>query len=138
MPNQKKEFRWKGKIVSEKLYKLRMKQVENGKKRKKLDFPTASNVEAKDSQYVVEGRRIVELQVMAQHMYCTSCNQLLALANIEKERKQGLASMYSIRCHHCLLINLVPSGKQHPGLSKQSKSLFDVNSKAALGKQMYF
>lgn len=58
---------WKGKLVTEKQYNRRLKQVESGKSRKK---------EVEDeAECAVDGRRIVDLKVMSKHMRCSFCAQ---------------------------------------------------------------
>lgn len=123
--------RWKGYVQSEKQYNRRLKQVESGKRRKKKDETEA--------ECVVEGRRIIDLKVMSQHMYCTFCKKDLCLKDIKKEEKYGLASIFFIICQHCLSMSKVPTGTQHPGLN--NKMVYDINTKSALGKlyiKIYF
>ncbi|CAG2220272.1 unnamed protein product [Mytilus edulis] len=73
------------------------------------------------------GRRVVELQALAQQMFCTSCDARLHLADIESERRYGLGSILFIRCQNsvCSLLNDVKTGKRNNGT-------FDINSKLAL------
>ncbi|XP_063406027.1 uncharacterized protein LOC134689985 [Mytilus trossulus] len=73
------------------------------------------------------GRRVVELQALAQQMFCTSCNARLHLADIESERRYGLGSILFIRCQNsvCSSLNDVKTGKRNNGT-------FDINSKLAL------
>ena len=74
------------------------------------------------------GRRVVELQALAQQMFCTSCDARLHLADIESERRYGLGSILFIRCQNsvCSSLNDVKTGKRNNGT-------FDINSKLALG-----
>lgn len=78
----------------------------------------------------MEGRRIVELSVLAEQMWCVCCKEALSLENIEQERRRGLASILQVRCHKCLIINIVNTGKKSDG----SMNRFDVNSKIVRGK----
>ncbi|XP_063431634.1 uncharacterized protein LOC134714327 [Mytilus trossulus] len=73
------------------------------------------------------GRRVVELQALAQQMFCTSCDARLHLADIESERRYGLGSILFIRCQNsvCSSLNDVKTGKRNNGT-------FDINSKLAL------
>lgn len=79
------------------------------------------------------GRRIVELQALAQQMFCTSCDARLHLADIESERRYGLGSILFIRCQNsvCSSLNDVKTGKRNNGT-------FDINSKLALGNYNVF
>ena len=62
---------------SEKQYNRRLKQVENGERRKKVA------VESK-SECVVDGRRIIDLKLMSAHMHSSFCEDDLLLRNIVK------------------------------------------------------
>lgn len=95
---------WKVNLVSEKQYNCRLKQVEAGKRRKK---------EKAEEECVVDGWRIVDLKVMADHFQCTFCSNDLSLRYIKSELQCGSASVFHILCHHCLLVNKVPSGAQY-------------------------
>lgn len=122
--------RWKGKLQTEKQYNRRLKHVENGKRRLKKAIET-------ETEYVVEGRRIIiDLNIMSQHMCCSFCKEDLLLKNIKKEEKHGLASVFSVLCQNCLLINKVPTGAKH--LGPTNKLLYDVNTKSALGKFIHY
>lgn len=117
-------LRWKGQLATEKQLNRRLKQVASGKRRKR-------KVED-EAECAVDGRRIVDLKVMSNHMQCSFCTEQLSLQNIKSEVRYGLASVFKIICQHCLLMNKVPNGAQHMG--NKSKPLYDVNTKSALGK----
>lgn len=79
MPKMEKVLRYNGRFINKKQYKRRIKQSEGGKQRIK-------NVPKEDeNQSVVEARRIVEIDVIAQHLYCTCCKEMLLLEDIEKK-----------------------------------------------------
>lgn len=124
--------RYKGKLMSEKQYKRRLSQIENGKKRKK---ETKQSDESEKSECIVEGRRIVDLKVMAQHLYCSFCKEILSLDDTEKEVRKGLASVLTVRCSKCLATTSVPTSKMHEGVLSFYKQ-FDTNSKAILGMHL--
>lgn len=71
--------------------------------------------------------------VMAAHLYCSSCKEILSLEDVIKENRYGLASILTIECRKCFAKTKVPTGKKHPG-STGKKFLFDTNTKCALGK----
>ncbi|CAG2222271.1 unnamed protein product [Mytilus edulis] len=77
--------------------------------------------------------RVVELQALAQQMFCTSCDARLHLTDIECERRYGLGSILFIRCQNsvCSSLNDVKTGKRNNGT-------FDINSKLALGNYNVF
>lgn len=77
------------------------------------------------------GRRIVEIDHMANQMTCTDCGSWLALQNIVHEVRYGLGSVFMMECN-CGSVNEVSSGKTHR-VGKKGPPVFDVNTKAALG-----
>ena len=81
-----------------------------------------------------EGRRIVELQHLGKQMWCTSCKECLSFEYIENEQRRGLGSILYIRCHQCLLINIINTEKRHASDDSEGNKRFDINSKMALGK----
>ncbi|XP_033745722.1 uncharacterized protein LOC117331232 [Pecten maximus] len=75
------------------------------------------------------GRRVVELELLAQNMFCDVCNSPLHLSNTLWERRLGLGSTLHIQCTNavCDAVCQVDTGK------RGSSGAFDVNSKAAIG-----
>ncbi|KAK0174283.1 hypothetical protein PV327_011025 [Microctonus hyperodae] len=118
MSNSGKSYRWKGRIVSKKVYLQRMKQTQLGhelrdlsKKRKLDESVVRENLEepvhyhnVEESQ-ILEGYRIVNLKFLGQQLWCTSCKETLSFDYVESERRIGLASVLLGRCHKCLIIN---------------------------------
>lgn len=89
-----------------------------------------------ETECVVDGRRIVDLKVMSQHMRCNFCKENLLLRNIKNRREiWSVASVFSVLCQNCLLMNKVLTGTKHPG---PKKSLYDVNTKSALDKFVHY
>ncbi|XP_063414850.1 uncharacterized protein LOC134696828 [Mytilus trossulus] len=77
----------------------------------------------------MEGRRVVELDVLAREMHCCRCNLPLHLSNTVGERLYGLASVLLIKCDNsaCLATTDVHTGKRTPNGS------YCINSKVAIG-----
>jgi hypothetical protein len=149
--------RWKGKLCTEKQYEKNLRASSLGQSRKLLLSPehnptaTASsslsptsptqptenveNIAPVDEPMpdFARGRRIVEIPVLAKYLWCGSCKECLSLENIIGESRRGLGSVFNVRCHKCLLINQVPTGKQHPDAAGRL-TCFDVNAKAVMGK----
>ncbi|XP_071146651.1 uncharacterized protein [Mytilus edulis] len=77
----------------------------------------------------MEGRRVVELDVLAREMYCCRCNLPLHLSNTVGERLFGLASVLLIKCDNsaCLATTDVHTGKRTPNGS------YCINSTVAIG-----
>lgn len=121
--------------MTEKQYKRRMKQIECGLMRKTRKVTTEDPCDYdEERQCMVEGRRLIELKVMAEHLYCSFCKEILSLEDIEKEKRKGLASIFAVRCRKCLATTHVPTSKVHKGPNGQL--VYDTNSKAAFGKFM--
>ena len=95
--------RYKGKVMTEKQFKRRQSQIESGKRRKKEPIQSDEN---EKYECIVEGRRIVELKVMAQNLYCSFFEEILSLDNTEKEIRKGLASVLTVRCIKCSVVYL--------------------------------
>jgi len=68
-------------------------------------------------------------------MRCRDCNKLLSLEYLEEEKRFGLASILIVKCHTCLLLNEVPLSKKRK--TEEGEFLWDVNMKAALGKNIF-
>ena len=80
--------------------------------------------------YWYDGRRIVELKVLAQGLSKCSgedCDLRLDLRNILKETRSGYGSFLWIKCE-CGEETKVPTGKEHK-INKHGRSIFDVNTK---------
>jgi hypothetical protein len=86
-----------------------------------------------DNNTWLNGRRIVEIGHLASQLYCTDCGLALQLANITKETRYGFGSLFYINCS-CGVINSVETNKRHR-VNKQGPKVFDINTKAALGKR---
>ncbi|KAK3099978.1 hypothetical protein FSP39_012810 [Pinctada imbricata] len=80
------------------------------------------------SDYWREGRRIVELDVLANALSgCVKCGQPLQLCNATDIANYGLSAILKIPCYNptCHHVNNVPTGKRHKGV-------WDANSKLAM------
>lgn len=121
---------WKGKLVSESVYNKRLKQSENGKKRRKqVDM---SNVEVNDSDptssnFPATGCRIFNVEYFTKSMFCKFCEKPLQLINMTKEIQRGLASVFQKKCEECLLINDVLTNPTHIN-TEGTKLKHDINS----------
>lgn len=83
------------------------------------------------SNNILEGRRIVEFAHIAKEMWCKCCKEALSFEYIVDELRRGLGSILTVRCHKCLFMNQVTTGKQHKASGRVAR--FDVNSKVILG-----
>lgn len=91
-------------------------------KRRKLQSPEKLDV---------KGNRIMNVMKLAEDLWCSSCNEPLSLRYIEKDISIGLASIFSVRCHTCLLIHEVTTSNFR---TEGHQRRYDVNCQASLGK----
>ena len=153
----KKVWRWKGRMVTEKQYNRRLRLSEMGKTIAERRLKKAEEMENSSSEEPAQSNsnlqkeadvgpvqesdgeacRIVDLQMLAQQMWCGSCKECLSFENIENETRRGLASTFNIRCHKCLLINMVTTGRQHPSSAGKNlhsaASRFEINTNIIMG-----
>lgn len=92
---------------------------------------------SEDTPQYFRGRRIIELKELEKHLWCWTCKQVLTLENIEDEMRRGIGSILYIRCHECLIINQVPTGKQYAD-SDRRITRFKINSDAVKGMSVMF
>lgn len=78
------------------------------------------------------GRRLVEMDTVATHLWCTTCDRPLSLRNMESETQYGCASILTVRCRDCLGTYKVPTSKKVIN-SKDGSRHYATNCKAALG-----
>ena len=105
-------------------------------KRKKLWKENLSKAHKKTENYApeppsstlqIEGRRIVELKLLGEGLWCSVCQIYLLINNTVKESIRGLASVLLVRCHQCGKLKEVPTSKI------SNETYYDVNCKMALG-----
>lgn len=77
-----------------------------------------------------EGRRLVELDVIAKEAWCDSCHQKISFCYMVEEMIQGIVSVLRLRCQRCLRIKVVHT-------SKTNKQYHDTNMKLAVGNEKY-
>ncbi|XP_076110691.1 uncharacterized protein LOC143079310 isoform X2 [Mytilus galloprovincialis] len=92
------------------------------------DLEVGENVELGSSKPWFQGRRVVELDVLARSMNCEKCSSWLRLSDIKDEVIYGMASFSYISCPSsaCQHISLVPTGKKSNGKG------FNINYKVCL------
>lgn len=84
------------------------------------------------------GRRVVDLALLAREMWCNLCDAALSLKYLKDEVQFGLASKFRVHCPTCLDLKEVFTSSVLPASTDDGRSLFAVNCKAALGKQLYY
>ncbi|KAK0179443.1 hypothetical protein PV327_005195 [Microctonus hyperodae] len=93
MDKIKKRFHWKGKVVSEKVYNLRLKQQKLGQKLKR--------------------RRVFNPYEFGKQMFCKLCENLLSILVVTHEEEVALGSILHISCQKCNFSNKITTDKQH-------------------------
>lgn len=86
--------------------------------------------EAKEPVYYM-GNRVMNPGLLAKTMWCDECDVPLSFRGLEKEVQRGLASIFYIRCHNCLLLKTINSGTKMQ--STDGYALYSINCKAAAG-----
>lgn len=138
MENQKTSkltWRWNGKYVSEKQYKQKLqkrklfKEIQEKRKRAKRD--ELEN----EPKCIIEGRRVIDLQVLAKYLFCRTCKICLSLRDVEREVRHGLASLFLVRCTQCNVLTYVPTSKKLLNLVTQKKR-YQINTKVAAGNSI--
>lgn len=72
---------------------IRLKKgIRNVQKKSEVEKPVSPDDEIVHVKSLLEGRRIVELGVLAEKMVCGVCTSSLALAGVQKESRTGLFS----------------------------------------------
>lgn len=122
------EFRWKGKVVSEKQYNNYLRLQERGKQTRQKSVP--SSAVKKDEEDLPT--RILDFNEMMKHMTCSSCKAYLYLSNIKKEEKFGLGSIFHISCQACSTVTKVPSSKKPD--DSEGNPIFEINQQCVTGK----
>lgn len=136
----KEVYFWKGKRVTENVYKNRLRMVEAGKVlRERIRQSMKHNLlKANPNSYasqetkIPEGRRIIDIKEIANNLICNDCNEVLSLQDIVSEKRCGVAGLFEVQCRKCLFFNSIVTDKVHETVDR--KIHFDVNSKIALGK----
>jgi hypothetical protein len=142
-------YRWKGHSVSKSVYDAKLRGRELGQANhvesqsdENTNFEKVVNdsVAEQREKPILEGRRIVEVSLFGDELWCVLCKKCLSLQHVEREIRRGFGSflVLSIKCHKCLLLNEVEIGKTQCPDGKRIATRFDINYKAAIGKRYIF
>lgn len=82
---------------------------------------------------VVKGLRVVDCCSLKRNMRCTDCDVNFSFNNIEKEKKCGLASIWSVRCPSCKVLKNIHTSESPESLDKGNCKQHIVNVKLAAG-----
>lgn len=113
------------------------KKAEDSKQKKLAAMSAAkkkriSNILCESNENVCEGKRIVDVKVLAKNLRCSKCNERLYLDKVSGEKCTGLNSTLIICCDKCKTINEVRTNKEHE-CQAQQRIYSDINSAAVLG-----
>jgi len=120
-----KQTRQGAKFVTAKKKKWRENLLASVKKRRRA--------EKEPSKVTTVGRRIVEVETLAENLWCHRCDLRLSLKNISSEMRYGLASIFMVKCLSCNAYYSVKTGKSSSKTSK-NRPLSDVNLGASFGE----
>ncbi|XP_043279374.1 uncharacterized protein [Venturia canescens] len=145
MPKEKKQrFYWKGKLVTEKVYKARLNQQEAGRNVRSIYGTKNSqrqlNLKKKEAVSSVsgyidlkeEGCKIFDVETIAHGLICKRCKNVLSLLDTTDSIASGLGTTYYVKCRKCEHINDVLTDKQHSAPESQ-RMIFNCNTKAVIG-----
>lgn len=131
-----KQCRVNGKFIKKKRLDHKLKISEVGKKNKGrkvvIQPPIHQRPVASVSSVSTIGNRIVNIDHLSECMKCKDCSENLSFDKIEDEVRYGLASIFKIRCSHCLSLNKVSTDKAYtPATGK--KQVYETNTRCVLG-----
>lgn len=125
------QLRLKGRFMKKKNLDKRKKAVAamciaNAAKREQVRH----NLTEKSQTF--QGRRIIDMDYVAEHLICIKCKKDIQLKNTIQETQMGLNSILHIMCNECCVITQVQTSKTH--ITRDNSKHADVNTKAVLGK----
>lgn len=82
----------------------------------------------------LEGKRIIDIKVFSKNLKCKSCSNLLDLEKSSKERVVAQASIFTIICEKCKIVNDVCTSNVH---EINNKVLYENNTCLILGELFY-
>ena len=121
-------------------FKQRGGNLWKGSKRKLSESDKiVESVSLSKCEYLVTGRRVVELDLLAKELDggCKSCGKPLRLADCSQETISGLGNFLYITCGEetCGEINVCHTSKMHrANAGTRGRPVFDINTKLAVGE----
>lgn len=73
--------------------------------------------------------RAMDLDMLSEEMWCNQCQIPLSFRNIVDEKRKGIASVFTVRCMQCSMLQYVHTFKYN-----SVTKTYDVNGKLAFGK----
>ena len=154
-PEKQARLFWKGKRVTEKVYKRSCLDTNLDKNARnihgtKRGTHNLNNDELQNDgnckMVEIEGRRIIHMKTLGDQMFCNKCKSILSLQDIVSEERYGLASVFEVKCRKCKLISKVETDKKHvvckdkkhdgseQNCDKSKECLhYDTNTKGVIG-----
>ncbi|KAH0557910.1 uncharacterized protein LOC123271305 [Cotesia glomerata] len=85
--------RYKGKLTKKNIAQWKKNVIASNKARKK------NKENAENTNFIeLSGRRLVDLKLLDNELWCKPCKQALRLRNSVNELKNGLASTFQVKC----------------------------------------
>lgn len=125
-------LRYKGRFVKKNVldkYTRFLQSVDE--KRSQKIAKESSEKEKTDDSNLKWGRRIVDIDELANNLECNVCEETLSLKKIQREQREGFQSTFTVECEKCGVLNLVETGKIH--VSKEHFKYADNNTKLIFG-----
>jgi len=82
---------------------------------------------------ISKGRRIVDLDTFQNEMWCHVCNLPLSLKYAMKEKRMGLASVFTVKCSQCQKLQII-----NTDIKENIDRTYEVNSRLAFGQYFTF
>jgi len=99
---------------------------------------TPSDTETGVHRACLEGRRIVNLGLLAEQLDqsgCMACHTPLHLSDTVDSRRYGCAEVLQVKCRICAVVTPVHTSKRHYSPSSgKPMPIYDINTKVASGK----
>ncbi|XP_074107786.1 uncharacterized protein LOC141533030 isoform X1 [Cotesia typhae] len=118
--------RYKGRFTKKNIAQWRKNVIASNKAR------SENKKNAENTNFIeLSGRRLVDLKLLDNELWCKPCKQALRLRNSVNELKNGLASTFQVKCVTCG--NMYPVNISTIEKNSKTKPTYTVNSKVVVG-----
>ncbi|XP_052130103.1 uncharacterized protein LOC127751098 [Frankliniella occidentalis] len=108
------------------------KEAEEAKREEEEAAATAAAPDPEQSPACPD-RRIANLPCLGESLWCDFCDDALSLRFQENEQRNGLASVFHVRCHRCMKVVKIHTDDKGPVLADGKSPLYSINLQAATG-----
>ncbi|XP_018375245.1 PREDICTED: uncharacterized protein LOC108769013 [Trachymyrmex cornetzi] len=116
------QSRYKGKFCKSNVVRWKNKVIKSNKTRHDLPKPIE-----------LVGRRLIDLQTLINDLWCYRCKKVLSLRDSYEESRNGLASIFKVKCTSCNKIFKVNTSATEPDTITSIRPTYTVNSKIVSG-----